>query len=1426
MNDFVQESTMLSKGIDFAPTNNRYALPVQNNDASIFLLSNSFEYDIQLIKHVPMPKISYKNILIPVKMDISLGLKTFRYGMNMSDYNKKLLYVNNQNLVPKLADVRYPYPSHIKSNLYIPMSDLMNKLNASFQTLSTEYIRDNIFGLFNKVMNVYNFSKTKVMIIDTSRYRLFNNMSMSTYRSDLINALLTGYMLSPQDKLPRLNWIFVFRTPDADYKFDLSKYTFNDREKLRNLLSSIGLRKMTAPTEEKVEPVDDKLVDDLDKPEQPKPQSTTPTETDGEETPAEIKNFQNKNLSSSEALKSSLSALSSHYGIAHTKSENNEAKKLYNAKTTDVASQLLSRINKVNITTGHSVIDRYDVISKELKSDTKGNEVEDKILDDASKNVANTQAPVDATSVENTVSSARELKIRKQVGQVKLNNVTFDTLTSITDTPLPKKVIPSHVTTTSKSALAGTSFTNVSREYETKLMDRDIVATFMNLSKLPDGFYVTNVEVTDISNATSLTNNWKVTLKNKQNDRQNIINIKVPKVINGRFYNNGCWYNIGKQDFPIPILKIDRKKVILTTNYNKITVERYDTRSLVDIGMFTKLISSMTNKETGSNKYIRPGNSGGTNSRFVSTIEYDEYAKQWDSFTNKEAKCMIFFNRNKCMKSYQFVSVNEDEFCCGMINEKPVILNVDTGLTRDGRTLTELMLSTLPPEISERYNKMKPGKLAMYAEIRIGEKIPLGCAIAAWEGISSLIRLANSDIKYVDKTFSAPGYFIIPFKDRNLAIKNTVQNQLLFNGFYRINTKAYSVADFNTPIMKPNSVYVEIFNQHFFKTYSQLTPFITYYNFFVDAITKDVCNHYNIPNDICGMLVYASNLLADNGHAVETQSSLYRIRSSEIIPAIIHYKLAYAISKYNNSLGSKSRQAKLIFNPNEVLNELMSNVPNVETLSALNPFVELHVRENVSRKGFRGVNDERTFSVDKRSFEDSMIGKMAISSPNNRGVGITRQLTADPKIESVRGYTSTKDVNADYNDLQLASFSELMTPGTVTRDDAIRTAIATSQTGHIVQTEDAQPALISNGVDEIVPAYLTDEFSVMAQQDGQVIDMNEEYMIVKYKDNTKQAIPLAHRYSFNTGSGFYVDNQLITNLKVNDRFKQNDILAYHSKFFTKGSDDVVRMNIGPIAKVAFMETYGTYEDAGIVTTKFSKKMATRVTMRQTAKIDATDDIDFIVKPGDEVEIGDTLIAFGLGDTGDKSLDSFLKSFQSSSDVLESAKRRITAKNAGKVVSVVMYTCKSMDKLSPSLYKLLSNHFKENMKRKKILDVHDNSTSVYKMGTLYALPTEPLRTPTIKGITTDVFIEIYIEHEYEQAVGDKAVAYGAMKQITSEVIPEGLEPFSENDPNEEVSMFVNSSSILKRMTPSIPIIAAGNKVLIELKRRINGIWNNG
>lgn len=1425
---FIQEAVAFTAGNNYIPMVMRYRLPAQKNDVSIFLLSDSYEYDIELIKKMPPPRIDYKNIIIPFKIMDQIGVKPFRYIISQNEYNRKLVYISNQKIVPKLVPIRHPFPKTINNNLYISMSDVIQSVTPYLRTMSVQYIQDNIFSIFEKIMGHFNFSKQKVLLIDTSRYFIYQNMSLDTYKADLINSLLTAYVLNPRNKIKRMNWTILFRAPDADYKFELSKFDERDMVRLKNMLMKIGRPSVVSgkDNESVGESIDDfenknkksvtdEDIENLDG----ETREDETIESDDYDTAEEAP----RTTSAIDSLKSTIDSLTSTYGKTGNPNQQtqDQSSKLYNAKTFNINAQLLGRINPDSKT-----VDDYKKLSDEMSTSGSEDSVENQLIDDASKKLGDSVTTTDENSAMNTTTSPREQQIRMQVGQLKLNDVTFDKLTSITDTPLPVALKPSRITTTNTGALKGSSFTHIAKEYEEKLLDRDIIATFMNLSKLPDGFYVTNVEVSDVSTVTSLTNNWKVSLKNKLSEKQSVINIRVPKVINGRFYNNGIWYNIGKQDFPIPILKVSKKKVILTSNYNKITVERYDTRSLVDINMLRKVIKTASD-EKGLNRYVKAGSSINTNSTFVSTIEYDEYAKQWFSFINKEGKCEIYFNRQHCAKLYSFVSVQPNEFCCGMINKVPVVLNTDTGLTRNGKTLTDTILSTLPNDLQVAYSKIKPGKLSMYAQITIGNIVPLGVAIAAWEGISSLLKKSGCKYQFVDKSFNDTGYLVIPFKDKCIAILNTIDAQLIFNGFYRINTKAYSIGEFETPIMSANSIYVDIFNQLFFKQYSQLTTFITYYHFFVDAITQDVCLHYKLPNDISGMLIYAARLLADNSYSSENHSSLYRIRSTEIIPAIIHYHLAIAISKYNNKPGSKARGSSLDFNPNSVINELIA-VPNVETMSALNPMVELHARENITKKGFKGVNTDRAYSVDKRTYDESMIGKMAMSSPNSGTVGISRQLVADPKIESVRGYTSLNGVDTDFNDLQLASFSELLTPGTVTRDDAIRTAIATSQTSHIVSTAGSQPVLISNGVDELVPSYLTEEFSFVAPEDGTVLEITDDYMILQYTNGKKKAVHVGHKQSFNSGSGFYVDNKLQTNFEPGQAFKKGDILAYHERFFSKDSDGIVRMNIGPIAKVAFAGLYSTYEDAGLITSKMSKKLSTKLSLMQEIKLNAMDDIEKIVQVGDEVEINDPLVVFGLGDTGDKSVDNFLKAFQSTdsaNSMLDSAKRIIKSNHAGRVVDVRMYTIKSMEKLSPSLFEIFDNYFKSNIKKRRILDKHDKSNSVYKLDTLYSLPTAPLKGNSIKGRTCDILIEIYIEHEDEASVGDKLVVYGASKQILSEVIPEGMEPYTESNPDEEVSMFVAPSSILKRMIPSLTVTASGNKVLLELKKQIGNLWKS-
>ena len=123
-----QEAVDLSRGMNFLPMKMRYRLPSQKEDTTIFLLSDSYEYDIELIKNIPDPKMDYKNILIPFRVIDKFGIKPFRYILNQNEYMKKLHYLNEKKLLPKVMPVQFPYPKVIKDNLYIPMSEIISNI--------------------------------------------------------------------------------------------------------------------------------------------------------------------------------------------------------------------------------------------------------------------------------------------------------------------------------------------------------------------------------------------------------------------------------------------------------------------------------------------------------------------------------------------------------------------------------------------------------------------------------------------------------------------------------------------------------------------------------------------------------------------------------------------------------------------------------------------------------------------------------------------------------------------------------------------------------------------------------------------------------------------------------------------------------------------------------------------------------------------------------------------------------------------------------------------------------------------------------------------------------------------------------------------------------------------------------------------------
>ena len=215
--------------------------------------------------------------------------RPFRYILSQNEYNRKILYLNEQKLVPKIMNIRYPYPKEITNNVYISFSDIIKLVTPNLKPMSIQYIQDNIFDIFDQVTKLFNFSKKKVLYIDTQRFPIYKTLNNSTYKTDLINALLTSYIMSPSNKIKKLDWTFIFRAPNADYKFDLSLFDSRDVTRLRAMLNKIGIENpemsvdvgdsidsFTSNEDDTIEDVSDEDIDSLD--------SVTDTESSGHRT--------------------------------------------------------------------------------------------------------------------------------------------------------------------------------------------------------------------------------------------------------------------------------------------------------------------------------------------------------------------------------------------------------------------------------------------------------------------------------------------------------------------------------------------------------------------------------------------------------------------------------------------------------------------------------------------------------------------------------------------------------------------------------------------------------------------------------------------------------------------------------------------------------------------------------------------------------------------------------------------------------------------------------------------------------------------------------------------------------------------------------------------------------------------------------------
>lgn len=301
-------------------------------------------------------------------------------------------------------------------------------------------------------------------------------------------------------------------------------------------------------------------------------------------------------------------------------------------------------------------------------------------------------------------------------------------------------------------------------------------------------------------------------------------------------------------------------------------------------------------------------------------------------------------------------------------------------------------------------------------------------------------------------------------------------------------------------------------------------------------------------------------------------------------------------------------------------------------------------------------------------------------------------------------------------------------------------------------------------MEEAIRFQLSSDFVVNADESGEVVDYDEEskIMIVKYKSGKTRAINLGSTIVKNGGGGFFLSNQLITKLKVGDKFKKNDVLAYHKDFFTNDKYNNCRMNIGTLTKVAIMSSYNTYQDATFITESLADRAATEMCFLRQVTIGKNANVEYMVDVGDEIKVGDSLIRF---DTSyeDDSINSLLAALsdEDKTDVLADSRNDIHSKYSGVIEDIKIYSVVEVEELSPSLQKIVKKYYKKIEKKKKFLEKYDpeSKSSVVKCGLLMNETTkkiDPNKFGVVKGQKVDdgVLIEIYIKHSEPLEIGSK------------------------------------------------------------------------
>ena len=359
-------------------------------------------------------------------------------------------------------------------------------------------------------------------------------------------------------------------------------------------------------------------------------------------------------------------------------------------------------------------------------------------------------------------------------------------------------------------------------------------------------------------------------------------------------------------------------------------------------------------------------------------------------------------------------------------------------------------------------------------------------------------------------------------------------------------------------------------------------------DFETDSITMDLIRRlYNIDTKAEDVVAYALYLAASGQASKPRLSDNTRLRWAELLIQVFYKEFVKSLKLYQKIQDKPDAKLSRFFNPSTIVQKLSDSTAFGYRLPELlqiaetsSPLEELSLAFTLKLTGPDGIKQEASVA-DIGYLDESVYGKIAAyDTPENANTSKTNRLTLGAYISDLSGKIKRIELPALEGHYSILSPLESMIPF-IEHNDGNRVLLATNQLRSIVPLENSEIPIVTTGIESIIPRLTSGLFTIRAEDDGEIIEKGDGYIVVQYKDGRKVFYDTGARI-LNTGKGKYYVNM---HIKTKDVFKKDQILV---------ESDYVKqetLSLGKNVLTAFMHYKGyTYEDGIVVSESFAKQL--------------------------------------------------------------------------------------------------------------------------------------------------------------------------------------------------------------------------------------------